>query len=272
VVGASVLAALGTAWIASGLISVDAAAQVAASLAPLPAVLANLVVLLVSIVMEVLAFVLRPLSEALSEALAERGAMFAATREPLLPPDVTGGSDFPEWLNTVVRGGALVLGALAVAVWLARTVRRYTSQAVDPSFVGRTIEMTPADLAGDLADWFDGLRARVRGAVSARLRREHGVRRLYGDFLARMADLGSPRAEAVTPWEFAPTAAGTLSLSSDVGMLTDAFVRSRYAEREPDPDELNGLTQVAVRIFAAADAVALAKEKRWSRRTPDTSS
>jgi hypothetical protein len=196
------------------------------------------------------------LSEALSDALAARGSLLAGTREPLFLEESSETlTSFPAWLASAMRLGLLVGMATLVALWLARAVRRHPAQTADPSLIGREIEMSRGEVAGDVAGWVGGLFRRVTRVTSGRGRRETGVRALYHAFLRMMAELGSPRGRAVTPWEFAPVAARALGGSeSDVESLTDAYVRSRYGESEPEAGALAELERVAGRVRAAADA------------------
>jgi hypothetical protein len=257
VVGGAILIVLVGAWLLSAVVSFDAASAALDWLAPLPAVMARAVLLVATLAMEVMAFLVRPLSEALSEALAARGALLAGTREPLfLEESPEALSDVPAWLASAMRLGLLAAMVTLAAFWLARAVRRYSSKTVDPSLVGREIETSPGELAGEVAAWLGALYRRVRGAAAARARRETGVRALYHGFLRVLAELGSEREHAVTPWEFAPVARRVLDgHDGDVHALTDAYVRSRYGESDPEPEVLRELDLVSKRIQSAAELI-----------------
>jgi hypothetical protein len=159
-----------------------------------------------------------------------------AEEEP--PPEQ---DDPPLWFRVLLIVGSVLGGAVValVALWLLwRAFRRYLGRrAFDPR---ETREDLPATEGLGLGA--------MLGTLGRRFRRNpapHGgepIRRLYFDVLAAGEDRGTVRPPGATPLQFAPALDNAFSSRAPTD-ITEAFVESRYAERNVDDERVRELRQ-----------------------------
>jgi hypothetical protein len=234
-------------------VSIDAGDAVMRSLTPLPDVVQRLILLLLVAVLQLASALLRPLGERFAENFAEWAARLdrlspvADQADPPPPPFAT---EIPQALFWAFRAGLLLAVTLAVALWLARAVRRYTTDATDGLDVERQLDWEPRRAMGDL-------KAAVRHALGRMVTgiagdgRPGWVRERYAAYLSQMARIGRPRAATQTAREFlAIGQAAVAPAADDIAALTTAYERVRYAGAQLAPDELARLRGQSDRIRA----------------------
>ena len=150
-------------------------------------------------------------------------------------------ADRPLWLQIVgwiAAGGfaLLIFAVLALILW--SLFRRFARPKVRPGERRERVEVH-ASLADDLGALFDGLLGRFRRTPRPS-RSAIEIRRLYAEVLDHAAASGAVRPPSWTPGRFAP-ALDRLYTSDTPSAITDAFVTSRYALRDPSPETVAAL-------------------------------
>lgn len=171
--------------------------------------------------------------------------------QPIVPPPAAAPAitaQLPEWLGAAMFYGLLALLCLYAlrvylgdrelrAGWLTWVINAFRRRWAEWRALLRRQQQRLVRSGGD------GKEGGGDGAIwpwSLLLRGDpdHKVRALYLATLRRAADEGTPRADAETPFDFAPRLEQTVEdepeSSEAVRLLTDAFVDVRYAGRHAD--------------------------------------
>lgn len=161
---------------------------------------------------------------------------------PDLPDYFTGPAQYlPPWGRALV----MVLVVTGLVLLMLRTWRRLVHESREEEDEKRESVFSWSELAGSARRWW-----RARGKahpVSDPLAGDHtpgaALRRLYRWALRQAAQRGHPRRPAETPWEYLPDLVEAFEAQKEeaVRALTDYYVRLRYGERAPTPEEVEKL-------------------------------
>ncbi len=260
-VGGATAALLGAVAFLASLISEDAASDLARALEPLPTVLRRLAVMALAVVAGLAGRIAEWLAERLSGLLNIQGFLdWMAQQQPAEPTDDLAdaadalvGSGAPIWLQNGLRILLLVLAIWILLRLLAGAMRRYMDAGDEREGAGEAGGgLSAGRLAADLREGLSRLAGRV-GGLADRLGRRRGVRGLYVRLLTLMEARRAARRPPQTPREFQPVPEGQMPEARDeIDRLTEAYVRARYGEREPDAEELAGLREAWRRIRRSA--------------------
>jgi hypothetical protein len=169
----------------------------------------------------------------------------------------------PEVIAVAKAVGALMLLALALLL-VARAASHWRPTRVEADAVAEERESLwqPGALRRALLAWLRRWWSRRRtraGAATAAA--EAGparvmsvplssVRALYRQLLRLGEASGARRAGSSTPYEHLPALQRSLEPAAEVAEVTEAYVRARYAEQEPAPDEVERLRARLTAIHA----------------------
>ncbi len=151
--------------------------------------------------------------------------------------------------------GLFILGVLALVAFSVRRVRAAAATGrQEEREIDRTAAPSEPGLLNTLRAGLDraaallktvgefGLGKRFRAAVS--------IRWIYANLLRWAAEMGHPRKESQTPYEFFQALAPAFpELAEDLRAITDAYVRSHYGEVPDAPDELQKIRSRWERIL-----------------------
>lgn len=257
----AIAAVLLLAVLAAQLLTVGNISAVMGALAPVWRILEAAVMLVVHL----LGWLLQPLLEWL--------VRFFQARMPAEMPSLTPPQTTPEWMPATPTAppvylevlkyagvGVFILGVLAL---VAFSVRRAWATAAAGRQEEREIVRTAAPPESGL---LNALRAGLgRAAAMLKMVGEFGlgkrfraavsIRWIYANLLRWAAEMGHPRRESQTPYEFLQALAPTFpDLGEELQAITDAYVRSHYGEVPDTPDELQKIRSCWERILESAQA------------------
>jgi hypothetical protein len=159
----------------------------------------------------------------------------------------------------------LAMFAVMLSVWLAMRLRMWRTDAEDEERSSVwSWRLFWSQVRRMLRHFRPSFRASARSArpQAAALRPPaSSIRRFYAAVLRWCRERDRTRAPAVTPLEFAPA----LSEETDAalaGELTAAYVRARYAEAEPPPEDIDHLQQQWSKFLQAHQAAPSPKPPR----------
>jgi len=171
----------------------------------------------------------------------------------------------PMLLNILIWTG-LLAGLVVLLVFLRSRTRWADGYDFDDGEVDSIFDQ------GELLKRLRRALGRSREVVADRLSRLNilgreraaaRVRQIYDDLLSLSNRLGQPRMASMTPLEFLPLLEGLFpNHSTDVRMITDAYVRIRYGELPETRQEVDAVELAWKRVFEEGDSRLDVKQKR----------
>ncbi|MCB9423355.1 MAG: DUF4129 domain-containing protein [Ardenticatenaceae bacterium] len=157
----------------------------------------------------------------------------------------------PPNVNTRILAILLMVAAvLLVSLVLGRLFREASFASRDSEMIHRSGQQPGDDLNF-------GQRLLQRLGLLRNWRTAASIRRIYQQMLAMAADIGYPRAESETPFEFLPTLAEIWpDNTADSQLITQAFVKVRYGELPETEEELAAIDAAWQRLRDAVPAPA----------------
>jgi hypothetical protein len=189
--------------------------------------------------------------------------------QPNLDVVEMGGTPIPEEVVTVIAPPnfnsrilailLMVAVVLIVSLVLGRLFRQASFASRDSELIGRTGQ--PEDKELGL-----GQRLLKRLGLLRNWRAAASIRRIYQQMLTTAADIGYPRGESETPFEFLPTLTEIWpDNTADSQLITQAFVKVRYGELPETEDELAAIDMAWQRLRDAEPAL-LAEKPHLEKR------
>ncbi|MEJ2750402.1 MAG: DUF4129 domain-containing protein, partial [Anaerolineae bacterium] len=142
----------------------------------------------------------------------------------------------------------MIAAVLLVSLVLGRLFR-------EANFANRDSEMIPRAGQQSTDDLNFGQRLLQRLGLLRNWRTAASIRRIYQQMLETASDVGYPRGESETPFEFLPTLAEIWpDNTADSRLITQAFVRVRYGELPETKEELAAIDTAWQRLRDAVPA------------------
>jgi hypothetical protein len=240
-------------------LSLEAANAVLDTVRPLPDVLYRVIAVVMLRLTQVIFAVIEAAYGLLTRAFGEPESMFRAQEseiatEQVLPFELDT-SGVPRWVLDLIRITLVAIGALLVAVWLSRALRRYEDRAEGEGRASRESALSATRVLDDLIGALKSAAGELGLAVERVRSRPQGVRALYSQLINLMEEHGLGRAPQQTPFEYEQIVASYLAdRRDDVARLTEGYVSVRYGEEETDARNLAALTEAWHRIRESAEA------------------
>lgn len=258
----AIAAVLLLAVLAAQLLTVGNISAIMRALAPIWRVLEAVAMLVVRL----LVWLLQPLLEWLVRFFQARmpAEMPNLTPLPQATPEWMPGAPPapPAYLNVLKYAvvGLFILGVLALVAFSVRRVRAATTTGrQEEREIDRTVAPAEPGLLNALRAGLDRAAALLKMAgefgLGRRFRAAVSIRWIYANLLHWAAEMGHPREESQTPYEFLRVLAPAFpELGEDLRAITDAYVRSHYGEVPDAPDELQKIRSCWERILEWSQA------------------
>ena len=163
----------------------------------------------------------------------------------------------PAWLSTtwMIVGRVIVLAVivLAVALIVRRIVRRRRARRVETDVERESLEMPRDGLKEGLERGWQRMIDALKQIRQTPLYSTENIRRIYASLVAYGGELGHPRGDEETPYEYLGTLEQVFDGSEvDVDLITDAYVSIHYAEHPEMEDQLERVRESWERLRKAA--------------------
>ena len=212
---------------------------------------------LLSYIVMVVAYSLQRLISGLSNAVGPRTFPNVASPEmPGFGEPLTETSG-PAWLSAtwMLTGKVIVLGVLVLVVVLIvrRVVRRRRARQSETNVERESLGTARDDLKQGLErGWQRVIDALKQLRQTPRYSTEN-IRRIYASLVAFGGEMGQPRGEEETPYEYLETLEEIFDRGDvDVDLITDAYVRVHYGEFPEADDQFERVLESWERLREAA--------------------
>lgn len=172
--------------------------------------------------------------------------------------------DLP-FLKPFLLWGGLLLVALVVLISLRMRYRGELAviEEEDSSIQSKGPGSPGTLLLSGLQALFGKLAGRMSLNQAGRLLAAARIRRTYAQLIALSAQLGKPRSESQTPLEFLPVLERVFpAFTADLGLITHAYLRTRYGELPETVQELEQVEAAWRRISAEGQKLSKAARKK----------